>query len=105
MTPPQVYTRELPDTEEAITIKQKIHAVKFLSVRYREKYSFMSKKDQLLMKTPAGFKVSRLELWLWLVRIMFVPTYILIPRCCDENMGTLIIQFILFVSYSYILKC
>nr|CAB3262815.1 uncharacterized protein LOC100183638 [Phallusia mammillata] len=38
--------------------KRKVHTVKLLNVHYKEKYAFFSKQDQLLMKTPSGFRHS-----------------------------------------------
>ena len=37
---------------------KKLHSIKFLHVRFKEKYSFLTKRDQLLLKSPAGFRVS-----------------------------------------------
>jgi len=56
---PRFYSTGSLQESEMEASKRKVHTVKVLNVHYKEKHSFMSKRDQLLMRVPSGFKVVK----------------------------------------------
>nr|XP_002122692.2 uncharacterized protein LOC100183638 [Ciona intestinalis] len=63
MTEPTLQARfsssdDLSDVDAMLAAKRKVHSVKLLHVRYKEKVAFSTKQDKILMKPPVGFKHS-----------------------------------------------